>query len=543
MAYLIARGRGADDYWRQALPSRPVTLGRVRGALTEWAAPWDTMISALHATLAWDGRQLTVSRLPRGKNPIYFRGLPLEEFTLTGGESFVIGNTTFTLEDEAALGPGSVPDVELTCSPEELRQVRYGDADQRLEVLAALPEVIRRSPSDAELEKQVLDVLLRGISRAGAVAVVQLTGGAPEVRTRAARAPELEQVPPSRRLIAAALRSRQSVFYLWGPKSASDFTLDAAFDWALCAPLPDGPAPGWGLYAAGRSRGVPQQAGGPSEQDLLKGDLKFAEATAAIFGALRQVRELQAEQLHVRASLRVAQEIQAGFFPRSLPPVPGYELAASSRSADETGGDYYDVLPLASGRFGLAIADVCGHGLGPSLLMASLRAALRGLAFREPAPHDLLGDLNQALFEDLTPRHRFITLLYGALDPAAHQFHFANAGHGPVVLHLRPGQGAVHTLGEDEDRGFPLGILKGPYKACAPVDLAPGDLLVLGTDGVVETRRGEELFGIKRLADFVLERSGRPLREVLDELMEATTAFHEDGRPDDDLTLMLVRRQ
>src|SRR5207244_7669961 len=143
----------------------------------------------------------------------------------------------------------------------------------------------------------------------------------------------------------------------------------------------------------------------------------------------------------------------------------------------------------------------------------------------EPAPHVLIGDLNHALFEDLTPRRRFITLLYGALDVAAHQFHFANAGHGPVALHLRPGQG-FRTL-VDEARGLPLGILREPYKPCGPVDLAPGDLLILGTDGVVETRRGEELFGMKRLEDFILERCRAPLQEALDALTEATTAFHD----------------
>ena len=125
------------------------------------------------------------------------------------------------------------------------------------------------------------------------------------------------------------------------------------------------------------------------------------------------------------------------------------------------------MLPLASGRFGLVIADVCGHGLGPSLLMASVRAMLRGFSLREPAAEVLVSDLNHALHDDLSPRHRFITLLYGALDPVAHQFHYANAGHGPVALHLQPARNGVQSLCDDAARGLPLGILKDVYEPCA----------------------------------------------------------------------------
>ena len=367
MAELFAQGSNPQDAWRQTLPSSPVSLGRVPGD-AEWAAPWDRQISSLHATLTWDGQQLTVRRSPRGRNPIFFNGLPQDEFTVEAGDSFVIGKTIFTLEDEngALHGFGSVPDIELTCSPEELRQVKYSDAEDRVEVLAALPDLIRQSPSDAELERQVLDVLLRGIPRAGAVAVVHVKGAEPtgdvDVRARAGRVPELEKVPPSRRLVADAMRRRQSVLYRWDRKDLRlDITTNAAFDWALCTPLPDAPDPGWALYVAGRLAGLAPGFGAPAGQDLLKSDLKFAEVAAGIFGALRQLRDLQAEQIHVRASLRVAKEIQAGFFPRVLPQPAGYEIAAVSRSADETGGDYYDVLPLQSGRFGLVIADVCGQ--------------------------------------------------------------------------------------------------------------------------------------------------------------------------------------
>jgi serine phosphatase RsbU (regulator of sigma subunit) len=269
-------------------------------------------------------------------------------------------------------------------------------------------------------------------------------------------------------------------------------------------------------------------------------DLFAAHAATALERALLAAH--YEEKVQLLAALKVAHEVQAGFFPRRLPEVPGYDLAASSRSAEATGGDYYDVLGLGPDRLGLVVADVCGHGLGPSLLMASLRALLRGLAPRAPSAEVLLTDLNDSMYDDLVPRHRFITALYGVLEPSAHRLHFANAGHGPVALHVRAAGGVV-SLAEDEARGCPLGLLHEPYQACTPVDLAPGDLLVLGSDGLVETRRGGECFGLERVCELLQRGRERPLQAVVEELFAETTAFHERQRPDDDLTLLLVRRR
>jgi phosphoserine phosphatase len=274
----------------------------------------------------------------------------------------------------------------------------------------------------------------------------------------------------------------------------------------------------------------------------------FTEADAQlleIFGAHAAIALERATFVRHYKDAQLAGEIQAGFFPRTLPEIPGYEVAAANRPADFTGGDYYDVLPLASGRVGLVIADVCGHGLGPSLLMASVRSLLRGLSRRDPAPHALLNDLNGAMYEDLARRRRptFITLTYGALVPAEHRFHFANAGHGPVLLHVKPRSGGVDLLWEDGNRGCPLGIVQEDYKPCVPVVLDPGDLLVMGSDGLVETRRGEEQFGVPRLGRLLLDGRDRPLAQLLDQVFKETTAFHEGPRPDDDLTLLMVRRQ
>lgn len=249
------------------------------------------------------------------------------------------------------------------------------------------------------------------------------------------------------------------------------------------------------------------------------------------------------EKIHLLASLDLARQIQSSLLPAQLPDIPGYEIAAVSLPADATGGDYYDVIPMASGKVGLVVADVCGHGFGPSLLMASARAMLRGIAGREPTVEQMLSELAVVLYADLQRVRRFITFLYGTLDPVEHAFHYANAGHGPVVLHLNLQSGEYDSLVDDDARGCPLGWFNESYNACTPVRLAPGDLLILGTDGIVETRRDGECFGMQRLCDFVLRRCRDPLPTILDGLVEASIAFNESSSPDDDFTLLILRRQ
>ncbi len=427
-----------------------------------------------------------------------------------------------------------------------LHEARHTDVEKRTAALASLPELIRSSSQDGEVESRIADVLVQGIACAHVAAVVQLTsegtaGPQVEARATATRDRRPAELQPRRELVLDAVRRRQSALYRWGFPTHEDTIAPEELDWAVCAPLPEACSPGWALYAAGRLQGLPRHA--PSRQaDVLTSYLTFVGVVADIFAALREVRGLQAERVQMLASLRLAREIQAGFFPRALPAVPGYELAAGSRSADATGGDYCDVLSLGSGRLGLVVADVCGHGLGPSLLMASLRGVLRGFAVREPAPAALLGELGQALYDDLAPCHRFITLLYGSLAPAEHRFDYANAGHGPVALHFQAARGRFSSLAEDDRRGCPLGIRRERYQPCAPVALAPGDLLVLGSDGIVETHRAGARFGMARLEQLILRLKDRPLQEVVDRALEATSAFHEGGRPDDDMTLLLVRR-
>jgi adenylate cyclase len=391
MAELIARGPNAEDSWRRLLPAgQTVTLGRLESD-SQLAAPWDKGISRRHAHLTWRDGRLSVRRDGAGRNPIFYQGQAVDEFTVALGESFVIGQTTFTLREDESLptpgatprGPAALDDLpepvsELTCSSQELRLFKYIDPDERIEVLAALPEVIRLSPSDAELEGRVLAVLLRGIPRAEAAAVVRLTsaaGAAPEVEVSAALSRDPRQPPlkPSRQLIATAIgQRRQSVLYRWDSReSRPDFTptVNAAFDWAICAPLPDDPKPGWGLYVAGRSSEVPALGIGNAPRDHLKGDLKFAELVADIFGSLRQVLDLQRRHAQLASILSptvlaaiAGRDVEEVLRPRQTEVTVLFcDLRGSCRISEEGQDDLQALWERVSEALGIMASRIIEH--------------------------------------------------------------------------------------------------------------------------------------------------------------------------------------
>jgi adenylate cyclase len=298
MPDLEARGKDPNNNWRHAIPAGDVTLGRSHD-VSMWAVPWDRQVSKLHALLRWRDGRLVVRRNPKARNQIFFQGEPVETCNVPAGERFVIGETVFLVHDTDPTIAGDLPAPvnELTYSQEELRQAPYVDAADRIELLAALPALIRHSPSDEELEKRVVHILLQCIPRAGGAAVVWLdpaTGGGTlklQVRSAAFRDQPVGSFRPSRRLVFDAIcRRRQSVMHLWEPGSA-EFTVSPGGNWALCAPLPDEPSPGWALYVTGQVQLTGADFLG--KRDALKSDLKFAELVADMFGSLRQVRDLQ----------------------------------------------------------------------------------------------------------------------------------------------------------------------------------------------------------------------------------------------------------
>ncbi len=217
---------------------------------------------------------------------------------------------------------------------------------------------------------------------------------------------------------------------------------------------------------------------------------------AHIGGALHNARRFQMERTEKEKMSRDAHEaavMQRALFPRTSPLVPGFAISGHSIPAGSVGGDWYDFVPLSDGRWGLVLADVAGKGTAAALLMAATRGILRSLAEAECSPGEVLTKLNGVLIEDLPPA-RFVTMIYGVLDPANRTFAFANAGHLPPVLVNQEGSRLIST-----EKGMPLGLTLAGFSECT-VPLMKGSRLLLYSDGITEaTNASDEEYGAFRL--------------------------------------------
>ncbi len=263
----------------------------------------------------------------------------------------------------------------------------------------------------------------------------------------------------------------------------------------------------------------------------------FAGAAAlAIEKALlhRQVLEKQ----RIESQLRIARQVQAGLLPSGPPELAGYDVAAVNLPTWEIGGDYYDYIPLPDGRLGLVVADVSGKGVPAALIMATFRAALRTALRREGSAPGVAEEMNRVLLE-VTGASRYVTAVYGILDPASGSFTYVNCGHNPPLL-LGPG-GRREVL---ETGGPALGVLADGVFETGRVVLGPGDLLALYTDGVVEPAdAGDVEFGLDRLESRLLAGAGLPAGDVVFSIMNATHAWAAREGYADDFTLVVVTRQ
>ena len=241
----------------------------------------------------------------------------------------------------------------------------------------------------------------------------------------------------------------------------------------------------------------------------------------------------------VDRELRVVADIQRSLLPKSLPKVPGLELATYYRTSQWAGGDYYDFFPLPGGRWGFLIADVSGHGTPAAVMMAILHSLAHGHPGDPDPPSALLKHVNERLASSYTADNEvFVTAFYGIYDPTTRRFSYACAGHNPPRVR-RCSEGTVLSL--EDVGGPPLGLFPGLEFTDSSVELVPGDVLVLYTDGVTEAMnaRGEQ-FAPERM-DSILARCSLSAGEMVDAILEGVGAFTGPLDPHDDQTLVVAK--
>jgi sigma-B regulation protein RsbU (phosphoserine phosphatase) len=229
-----------------------------------------------------------------------------------------------------------------------------------------------------------------------------------------------------------------------------------------------------------------------------------------------------------------ARTIQQGLLPKSIAQLAGYEIVGAWQPAHSVGGDYYDVLEFDEATLGLCIADVAGKGLPAALLMSNLQAAVRGLASPSLSPEGLCARLNSLVCHN-TGNDRFITFFYAQLDGPGRHLQYTNAGHNPPILLHR--NGSYERL---EAGGGVLGVFPNQTFAAGAAQLAPGDRVILFTDGVTEAcdATGEE-FGEVRLLGLLREHCATAVAVLQAKILAAAGEFSR-GHWHDDATLLVL---
>lgn len=274
--------------------------------------------------------------------------------------------------------------------------------------------------------------------------------------------------------------------------------------------------------------------------------------------ALQRAQLIAAREVKMRLEhdLAVAKRIQEHVLPKSLPQIQGYEVAAFSRPADETGGDVYDLVPLSpeptdpdhappspdSGRLVVLLGDATGHGIGPALTVTQLRGMLRmGLRLTDDIGL-LLTHIDRQLSDDL-PMGRFITAFLGLLCPRSHRLTYHSAGQAPILWHRHRTDGG--ELVWFDATGLPLGLGELHAKSDPPmtIDLAPGDAVVLASDGFYEAPDPQaRQLGRDGVGRAVLACDGLGPQAVIDAILHATAVHVATAPQADDMTLVVIRR-
>ncbi len=234
--------------------------------------------------------------------------------------------------------------------------------------------------------------------------------------------------------------------------------------------------------------------------------------------------------------LSIGQRIQKTFLPERDPKVPNFDIAGAYYSSGLVGGDYYDYVRITEGHLGIVVADVSGKGIPAALIMAAFRASLIAEVRNNYAIRTVFTKVNRLLWESIEI-DRFVTAIYGVLDIQARRFTYVNAGHNPGLLY----RATTDSFENLDSTGPLLGTLEGATFKERQVEIRPGDILTLYTDGITESMSAaEELFGEERLKDVVRSRRGGSAAEIVRAIRETVSAF-AGGEPDDDLTLVLLK--
>jgi len=266
----------------------------------------------------------------------------------------------------------------------------------------------------------------------------------------------------------------------------------------------------------------------------------YENIAAQICIAWRNDQQLQ-ELLQVREQeheMQIARNIQKGLLPANLPDLKSIDIAGLCVPAHQVGGDYYDFIKRDSSTYDLIIADVSGHNIGSALIMAETRTFIHARMESIKQPAEMLHALNAYFLKDLDRSDLFVTMFYLQYNHANHHLIYGNAGHNTPLLWKQQQQKIITLDGE----GLIFGIQKDISFEQNSIELEPGDILLLYTDGIIEAENNNGIFfGIERLEKLLIEYSHLSSKELINQVMIQGRIFTGLRHFNDDITLVVMK--
>lgn len=443
------------------------------------------------------------------------------------------------VDDDSDAGSSSISVAKVDMKAVDSGTVQIAStAETKLKALLQINRELGRALSLDQVLPKVLDTLFRIFPQADRGFIVMQTPNgdlAPRwIKMRKSDA-QADTVRISRTIIRQAMEEGEAILSMDAANDSrfemSESIADFRIRSMICAPLMDSEGKAFGALQIDTLD--QRNRFGEDEVDVLVA--VATQAGIAIDNAAMHEQALV--QKEVEQDLKLAQEVQQAFLPPAPPVVEGYSFYSFYKAAHQIGGDYFDYIPLPDGRIAVVVADVVGHGVAAAMFMAKLSAETRFCLVSSENPADAINKLNDELSSLLV--ERFVTFLMVVVDPVRHQATIVNAGHmAPIV------RAADATLSEpgSEESGIPIAIMEGVEYESVTIDIRPGDLFLMYTDGVNEAMNaaGEE-FGLDAVRETVAGSDGTAVR-ACERVIAAVQNFMGAAAQFDDMCVVGVQR-
>lgn len=466
---------------------------------------------------------------------IFHHGIPDPSSPLSSSET---GETPTVLADDG-LADGSAIMSKIDVSSGRSSLLIEVNAEAKLRALLEIGQSLGKAIGLDEVLAKVLDSLFVIFSQADRGFIVLKSAETSRLiikATKYRRHGDSQTPRISGTIINGVIKGKEAIL-------SADAATDARFGMAesvvdfhirsmMCAPL---------VSSDGKALGALQIDTLDQRSRFNPGDLEVlasvaCQAASAVENA--QLHEAALRERAIERDLALAHEVQQGFLPAMGPTIDGYEFFEYYEPAHKLGGDYYDYVKLPDDRLAVVVADVSGKGIAASLLMARLSAETRYCLVSERSPAAAVSRLNR-VFCDRSWEGRFVTFVLSVLDPVRHQVTVVNAGHLPPLL--RQHDGTVLAVAEEETK-YPLGVDGNVDYTPITLPIAPGDSMVLYTDGITEAMNSrEELYGRARLSTKVSHRAAS-VRALGVNILEHVKEFVGKRAQSDDMCLTCFGR-